>query len=83
MHLIGLAPEIQLHILSMHAAVGRGSVTERRLRSVTLIPDPAAQVRMYCRLVEQEVVLKRRKITKNIYFHTDRTVSGSYGRLKL
>jgi hypothetical protein len=51
MGMLGLAPEIQQHILSMPDAVHRPAVTERALRPVAQLDDSSSQLREFQKIL--------------------------------
>lgn len=55
MGLLRLAPEIQQHILSMPDVARRPAITERALRPIAQVADPADQKAKFQRLVGQPV----------------------------
>ena len=45
--MLRLAPEIQQHILSMPKTVGRATISERALRSITMLDDEHQQLQAF------------------------------------
>ncbi|MEW5826716.1 MAG: hypothetical protein AB1778_07775 [Candidatus Bipolaricaulota bacterium] len=53
LHLADLSPAIQAHILGLPPAVGRGLLTERRLRPIARISDHREQERLFKALLRK------------------------------
>ena len=51
--LLRLAPEIQHHILSMPRTVGCPTISERVLRSITMVADPQQQLHAFAAIVSK------------------------------
>ena len=51
--LLRLAPAIQHHILSMPTTVGRPTISERILRSITMVDDPQQQLHAFADIVSK------------------------------
>ena len=57
MGLLRLAPEIQQHILSMPRTVGCPTITERALRSITMVDDPQQQLHAFAAILRSRAHL--------------------------
>jgi hypothetical protein len=55
LRLADLSPAVQTHILGLPPAVGRGPITERRLRPIARISDHREQERQFKALLRQPV----------------------------
>lgn len=51
MAMLRLAPEIQEYLMAMPESVGRPAISERALRPITVLDDPASQRRRFEQLV--------------------------------